>query len=199
MEGSWNHDKPNYRCQVHRDDPIDRGDHPKTVYVKEAAILHHVDKWISDLFDDDHIDDTAELLSAASEPDPDDTARRNEMRARITKLDTEIETYRTLLREQPTTVREVGKWIAETVQDKTRIENLLGLQPTTKLTPDDVKAMLASLRDITCSLARADPEIKAAAYAELGISVTYHADGQALLESRPRTDGVAGVGVGGGT
>ena len=44
-----------------------------------------------------------------------------------------------------------------------------------------------------------DPDIKAAAYAELGINVTYHADGRALLESRPRIDGVAGVGVGGGT
>ena len=39
---------------------------------------------------------------------------------------------------------------------------------------------------ITRSLARAAPDIKAAAYADLGLTVTYHADGQALLESRPR-------------
>ena len=77
------------------------------------------------------------------------------------------------------------------------IENLLGLEPTTKLTADDVKAMLASLRGITRSLALADPDVKAAAYAELGISITYHADGRALLESRPQIDHVAGVGVGG--
>lgn len=121
------------------------------------------------------------------------------MRARITKLDAEIDAYRTLVREQPVTAREVGNWIAETVQEKTRLENLLGLEPTTKLTVDDVKAMLASLRSITRSLAQADPDIKAAAYAELGITVTYHADGRALLESRPRIGGVAGVGVGGGT
>jgi hypothetical protein len=73
------------------------------------------------------------------------------------------------------------------------------LQPSTKLTADDVKAMLASLRDITRSLAHADPTIKAAAYAELGITVTYHQYGRALLESRPRIDGVADVGVGGAT
>ncbi|MEO5837289.1 MAG: hypothetical protein ABIQ73_20035 [Acidimicrobiales bacterium] len=85
--------------------------------------------------------------------------------------------------------------MAETVQDKRRLENLLGVQPTTKLTADDIKAMLASLRSITRSLAQADPDIKAAAYAELGITVTYHPDGRALLESRPRVgdDGVGGT------
>ena len=58
-----------------------------------------------------------------------------------------------------------------------------------------------SARDgITRSLALAvDPDIKAAAYAELGITITHHADGRALLESRPRLNGVRGVGVGGAT
>ena len=59
--------------------------------------------------------------------------------------------------------------------------------------------MLASLRDSTRSLAQADPDIKVAAYAELGITITYHADGRALLESRPRIDDVAEAGVGGAT
>lgn len=199
MEGSWNHDKAHYRCQLRREDPIDRGDHPGTIYLKEAVILPHVDAWVAELFDDDHLDHTAELLAAATEPDPGEAVRRRETQDRINKLDDEIEAYRALVREQPVTAREVGKWIAETVQEKTRLENLLGLEPTTKLTADDVKAMLAGLRSITRSLALADPDIKAAAYADLGISVTYHEDGRALLESRPRISGVAGVGVGGGT
>jgi hypothetical protein len=112
-------------------------------------------------------------------------------------MDAEIEAYRTILREQPVTAPEVGKWMAETVQDKRRLENLLGLEPTTKLTVDDVKAMIAGLRDITRSLALADPAIKAAAYAELGITVTYHKEGRALLESWPQPSDVADVRVGG--
>ncbi len=199
MEGSWNNGRAHYRCQVRRDDPVDRGEHPRTVYLKEETILPHVDAWVTELFDDDHLDHTAQLLAAASEPDADEIARRKEMRDRITKLDTEIDAYRTILREQPDTASEVGKWIAQTVQEKRRLENLLGVQPTTKLTADDLTAMLASLRDITRSLAQADPDIKAAAYAELGITVTYHADGRALLESRPRIDHVGNGGVGGGT
>ncbi len=199
MEGAWNHDKPYYRCQVHRDDPIDRDGHPPTIYLKEEAILPKVDEWLAELFDDDHLDDTCRALSDASEVDPDEAGRRQEMRDRITKMDAEIEAYRTVLREQPITAPEIGKWMAETVQDKRRLENLLGVEPTTKLTVEDVKAMVAGLRDITRSLALADPKIKAAAYAELGVTVTYHQEGRALLESRPQPSGVAEVRVGGGT
>ena len=71
--------------------------------------------------------------------------------------------------------------------------------PLTKNYAHDVKAMVAGLRDITRSLAHANPSIKAAAYAELGITVTYHKEGRALLESRPQPSGVADVRVGGGT
>lgn len=88
--------------------------------------------------------------------------------------------------------------MAQTVQTKRRLENLLGPRPSTWLT-DGVKTMLAGLRYITRSLARADPDIKATAYAELGITVTYHQDGRALLESRPRLDRVGDECVGGGT
>lgn len=107
MEGSWNHSRAYYRCQVHRDDSIDRGDHPSTIYFKENALPPGVDGWLAELFDDDHLDHTCEVLALA------------------------------------------------------------------------------------------DPDVKAAAYAELGITVTYHADGRALLESRPWIDGVGDIGVGG--
>jgi hypothetical protein len=50
----------------------------------------------------------------------------------------------------------------------------------------DVKALVASLRDITATLAAADPTDKAAVYAEMGIDVTYHQDGRIVVESRPR-------------
>ena len=89
----------------------------------------------------------------------------------MTKMDAEIAAYRTVLREQPITAPELGTWMAETVQDKRRLENLLGAEPTTKLTVEDVKAMVAGLRDITRSLAQADPKIKAAAYAELVLAL----------------------------
>jgi site-specific DNA recombinase len=58
MEGSWNNGKPYYRCQIHRDDPVDRADHPPTIYLKEEAILPQVDEWLAELFDDEHLEST---------------------------------------------------------------------------------------------------------------------------------------------
>ena len=59
----------------------------------------------------------------------------------------------------------------------------------------DIKALVASLRDITATLADADPADKAAVYEEMGIDVTYNQDGRILVESRPRvvSDGVGGA------
>jgi hypothetical protein len=92
----------------------------------------------------------------------------------------------TIVRNQPDAASTVGRWIAETTQQRRRLETLLNGQPTTRLTKEDIKALVASLRDITATLAQADPADKAAAYTEMGIEVTYHQDGRVLIESRPR-------------
>jgi hypothetical protein len=54
---------------------------------------------------------------------------------------------------------------------------------------------VASLGDITATLAAADPTDKATVNGEMGIDVTYPQDGRVLVESRPR---VVNDGVGGG-
>jgi site-specific DNA recombinase len=80
----------------------------------------------------------------------------------------------------------VGKRIAETNQERRRLEALLGRSPTTRLNAEDVKALVASLQDITAALAAANPADKAKVYAEMGIDITYHQDGRVVVESRPR-------------
>jgi site-specific DNA recombinase len=104
--------------------------------------------------------------------------------------------YRTIVRNEPDAAATVGRWIAETAQKRRRLETFLGVKSTTALTKDDIKALVASLRDITATLAGADPADKAAVYEEMGIDVTYNQDGRILVESRPR---VVSDGVGGGT
>ncbi len=63
---------------------------------------------------------------------------------------------------------------------------MLGRKPTTRLTKEDIKALVASLQDITATLAAADPTDKAKVYAEMVIDITYHQDGRVVAESRPR-------------
>jgi DNA invertase Pin-like site-specific DNA recombinase len=89
MEGVWNHGRPYYRCQLHRDDPIDRSEHPNTIYVREDALLPGLDAWLAELFDAEHLDQTCDALAAAIEPDGDVKTRHDEIRRRITELDTD--------------------------------------------------------------------------------------------------------------
>ena len=61
-----------------------------------------------------------------------------------------------------------------------------GPSPTTRLTVEDVKALVACLQDITAMLAAAAPADKSKVYTEMGIDITYHQDGRVVVESRPR-------------
>ena len=68
------------------------------------------------------------------------------------------------MRNEPDAAATVGKWIAETTVERRRMEALLRAQPTTKLTRDDIRALVESLRDIAAALEAADPADKAAVY-----------------------------------
>lgn len=163
--------------------------------MKEDALLPGLDGWLAELFDTEHLDDTCQALAKASQPDEEEESRSEEMRRRIVKLDGELDAYRTVLRNEPGAAATVGRWIAATTQERRRLQTLLRGQSATRLTKEDIKALVESLRDITATLAEADPADKAAVYAEMGIEVTYQADGRVLVESRP---GVVDDGVGGG-
>jgi site-specific DNA recombinase len=186
MEGTWNHDRPYYRCQIHRDDPANHPKHPATIYVREDSIVPHLDSWVGELFNDEHLDDTCAQLAAAAQPDTDQEAEARQIRDRIRELDQELDNYRAIVRTEPEAASTVGKWIAEANQERRRLEALRGRTPTTNLTAEDIKALVASLQDITATLAAADPADKAKVYAEMGIDITYHRDGRVVVESRPR-------------
>jgi hypothetical protein len=183
MEGTWNHDRPYYRCQIPRDDPSNHPDHPATVYVREDRIVPHLDDWVAELFTDEHIDDTCAKLADAAQPDTDQEAQERRIQDRIRKLNQELDSYMTIIRTESEAAPTVGKWIAETDQERRRLEALLGRTPTTTLTAEDIKALVASLQDITATLAAADPTDKAKVYAEMGIDITYHQDGRGRRRS----------------
>ena len=90
------------------------------------------------------------------------------------------------MRTEPEAASTVGKWIAETNQERRRLEALFGRTSTTRLTAEDVKALVASLQDITATLAAADPAGEAKVYAEMAIDLTYHQGDRVVIESRPR-------------
>jgi hypothetical protein len=59
-----------------------------------------------------------------------------------------------------------------------RLEALFGWTPTTELTVEDVKALVASLQDIATTLVAAEPADEAKVYVEMGIGITHHQNGR---------------------
>ena len=130
-EDTWNHDCPYYRCRVHRDDPRVRPDHPATINDCGDRIVPRLDSWVAELSSDEHFDDTCAELADAAQPDTDQEAHQRQIRERLRKIDQELNSYRTIVRTEPEAASTVGKWIAETNQERRRLEALLGKTPST--------------------------------------------------------------------
>jgi site-specific DNA recombinase len=195
MQGSWNHGRAYYRCKFPVEYAIAAEAHPRTVYVREAAMVPALDGWLATIFDPEHLDATTEALAAASEPDDGAVARREAARRRVDDCDARLARYRAALEAGADPVVVAG-WIAEVEGERLGAERELGATvPQEKLTKGQVRALVKGLRDVVRALAQADPEDKAAIYAELGIRLTYHPGGRVVVESRPCTE----ERVGGGT
>ncbi len=71
----WNHDRAHYRCVLAAEYALANDiDHPKSVYVRESAIVGELDQWIAGLFDPASIDATCAQLAEAQGPADEDVA-----------------------------------------------------------------------------------------------------------------------------
>jgi hypothetical protein len=149
MQGSWNHGQAYYRCKFPSEYAVAEGQHPRTVYVREAAIVPGVDAWIATLFDDEHLDSTCEALAAVSDLEPeDDEGRALDLRRQLKECDTKLARYRQLL-EQDANTTVVATWIAEVERERKRLERELRGKPSArKLTEAEIKALVRQLKDI---------------------------------------------------
>ena len=73
----------------------------------------------------------------------------------------------------------VARWISDAQRERKVLVAQLGEPvPGGKLTKNQVRALVAGLRDIVSTLADADPEDKAELYRERGVNLTYSPDGR---------------------
>lgn len=199
MQGSWNNGQPYYRCKFPTEYAASEAQHAKTVYVREDAIVPALDSWISDLFDDDHLESTTQALTTANKATPadDEQARVLDLRRRLKECDAKLAKYRALL-EHDSDLTVAATWIAEVERERKHLERELGRKPTQRrLTQNEIKAMVAQLRDIVAVLADADPVDKRIIYDQIGVKLTYRPDGTVhVAAGAPH---VLGVRVGGPT
>jgi site-specific DNA recombinase len=147
MQGSWNHGQAYYRCKFPTEYAVAQGQHGKTVYVREDAIVPSLDDWIGSLFSEEHLDATCEALAAVSDLNPeDDEGSQLDLRRQLKECDTKLARCRELL-EQDADITVAATWIAEVERDRRALERELGRKPTArKLTRPRSRHSCASSR-----------------------------------------------------
>jgi hypothetical protein len=90
MQGAWAHERAYYRCRFPGEYADIQGRHPRSVNVRESAILAGLDRWLAGIFSPHGIDDTCTALAAASEPDPAIRARQDAHRKKLKDCDLSI-------------------------------------------------------------------------------------------------------------
>ena len=198
MQASWNNSKAYYRCKFPSEYAVSEDKHPKTVYVREIAVLPGLDQWIGQLFDEDHIEATCQALSVASTTDLDDQPERAlALQRQIKECDSKLKKYRELLETQPD-IAVVGTWISEVERERQKLQRQLSVRPKNQsMTTTEIRDLVEQLRGIVGVLANASPADRRAVYDELGVSLTYHPETKSI-EVGAGAPHVLRVGVGGG-
>src|SRR5437879_199923 len=78
---------------------VDEARHPRSVYVRENAILPGLDGWLASLFDEEHVDDTCEVLADSDDLDLEAGEHQADLREQIRTCDEWLARYRELLDE----------------------------------------------------------------------------------------------------
>jgi len=177
MEGTWNHNRPHYRCRYPGEYALTNSiQHPRTVYLREAAILPGLDRWLAQLFDHQHLDATCQTLAAATAPSTQTTAGAESARRTLRNCDQRLTRYRAAL-DAGADPALVAAWIAETQAERATAEQAHAATRTAPtMTAAEVRALIEELPEIVQVLADTPPHDKAQLYEAFGLKLTYHPD-----------------------
>ena len=178
MEGTWNHDRAHYRCRFLSEyAAANRIDHPRSVYLREDAVLPSLDGWLAELFEPANLQATIDALAASFRPD---TSLNDEAaahaRQRLNELDEQLRRYRAAL-DAGADPAVVAGWIADAQARRAAAERQLCRRPTSKpdrMSRDHIEAIVTTLGDVVATIREAHPEDKAQIYGRLGLQFTYH-------------------------
>ena len=190
MQGGSNGKRVLYRCIARQLAPGSAAltDHPKTINLGEKVLTRAINRWIGQLFDREHVDETVRALvdsqtGAASVGDRDAGKRR------LADAEQALSRFQAAIAAgvDPTALVE-GINKAKAQRDAVRAE-LTNQPKVTVLDVAEVYAMIDSLGDVGAVIHQAEPESLAKLYRDLRLQVSY----------RPSTDGgeaTARIGVG---
>ena len=188
MQGSWNEGRAHYRCRYPNQYGLaNRVQHPRNVYVREDAILPHLDAWLGRLFDPENLDATVAALTTA---DGDDTTRAQIEHAERTLADCKqrLARYRAAL-EAGIDPAVIAQWSAEVQAEQARAENDLQRARQAYTPPpsrDELENLIREAGDLVTILANADATDRRGLYTALGLRLKYEPDRRrVVVECRP--------------
>ncbi|MEU7871279.1 recombinase family protein [Dactylosporangium sp. NPDC049140] len=191
MQGSWNNDKPHYRCIY----PTEYGlanhtTHPRSVYLREEQLVPALDRWLLRAFAPERLPGTLAALADAQDHGRDSelAARAAEARRVIADCDQRLARYRAAL-EAGTDPTLVAQWTAEVTVTRAaaqaQLRDAAGAKPS-RMTTEEINAVVASLGNLLTVLRDADPADKAEIYRGLGLQLTYQPGANNVIaEAKP--------------
>jgi site-specific DNA recombinase len=184
MGGQYTHGDAYYRCRYPTEYALANDvDHPRTVYLREDEVVLELDRWLTTVFDPEHLDETCEILAAAAVAGDVDEAALMAARRKLDDCDTRLARYRSAL-ESGADPGVVAQWIAEVQGDRLRAEQLLAELASSAFDVDQVRARIEELGPMGPVLETANPVTKADLYAGLDLRLTYRpADNLVVAEA----------------
>jgi hypothetical protein len=205
MQGNWNNDLAYYRCRFPAEYAlVNKLEHPRVVYLREAEIIDPVQAWLATAFSPDRIAATIEIMTAQPAGPADDAAA--EFRQRLAACDRKLRRYREALDAGADPVQVTG-WINEATRERARVEAVLRagvreerLSRRESVSGEEIARLLEQTGDLVRVVLEADPLDKADLFKELGLVMTYYPQ-RHEVEARviPEPPHVRSVGVRGGT
>ena len=190
MQGSWNNDKPHYRCVYPTEYALaNHTQHPRSLYVREEQIVPTLDRWLLRAFSPTALPHTVQALVDAQDEghDEEHLARAAEAQRIITDCDQRLVRYRAAL-EAGTDPTLIAQWTAEVNSTRAAAQTQLraATGTTGRMTAEEINNLVAALGSILAVLRDADPADKSKIYAGVGLRLTYQpGQNKVIAEAQP--------------
>jgi site-specific DNA recombinase len=176
MVGTRAHGAHRYRCMSPKTRalPAYLADHPRSVYVREDAIVSAVDAWLPTLAD-------AEWLASTHESHVVVDARQASLRTRLAEIEKATGNLVAAI-ETGTDPAVINPRLAHLRAERDMVAlQLVNLDAPDRLSPADIDALLDELGGLGNVLSDTTPPEKAAIYQGLGLHLLYHPDQHTLV------------------
>ena len=138
---------------------VNRIDHPKVVYLREAEILGDVDGWLATAFTPDRISAVIDMM-ADQMTDP-GAEKAADLRRQLARCDRKLVQYRAAL-DAGADPAEVTGWINDVKKERVRLERGVKAAPRgTGISRDEIADVLQRTGDLAQLAINAAPEDKA--------------------------------------